>query len=228
MKRLVSFACSGLVLISLAGCSSMTRRPALRAADYRGVIRVACVGDSITFGAGVENRETNCYPVVLGKLLGSRFEVRNFGVSGATLLRQGDLPYGKLGQFDDLTRFDPQAIILALGTNDSKPQNWKHGADFADDLRALLDHFAGLPSKPKIWVCLPPPVYETKWGINEAILSGEIIPRIRQVAQEKNVPTIDLHRALGDRPEYFPDHIHPNATGAGMMAMTVFTALKGR
>jgi len=42
------------------------------------------------------------------------------------------------------------------------------------------------------------------------------------------VPTIDLHRALGDRPEYFPDHIHPNATGAGMMAMTVFTALKGR
>ncbi|HKI71629.1 MAG TPA: xylanase, partial [Verrucomicrobiae bacterium] len=59
-------------------------------------------------------------------------------------------------------------------------------------------------------------------------VSGEIIPRIRQVAQEKNVPTIDLHQALGDRPQYFPDQIHPNAVGAGMMAMTVFTALKGR
>ena len=228
MKQLVSFTCNGLVLIALAGCSSATRRPALRAADYQGIIRIACVGDSITFGAGVENRENNCYPVVLGKLLGSRFAVGNFGVSGATLLKKGDLSYWNTRQFDQLTGLAPQVIILALGTNDSKPQNWKYNAEFADDLRAMLDHFADLPSKPKIWICLPPPVYETKWGINEAIVSGEIIPRIRQVAREKNVPTIDLHQALNDRPEYFPDQIHPNAAGAGMMAMTVFTALKGR
>ena len=92
----------------------------------------------------------------------------------------------------------------------------------------MLDHFAALPSHPKIWVCLPPPVYQTKWGINEATVIGQMIPLIKQVAREKKVPTIDLHQALGDRPQYFPDQIHPNATGAGMMAMTVFTALKGR
>ena len=79
-----------------------------------------------------------------------------------------------------------------------------------------------------VWVCLPPPVYETRWGINETIVAGQILPAIVQVAKEKNVPTIDLHRGLGDRPEYFPDKIHPNAVGAGMMAMTIFTALKGR
>jgi lysophospholipase L1-like esterase len=228
MKQL-SFRGIAIALCALlAGCSSAPRKPALRVSDYRGTIRVACVGDSITFGAGVENRETNCYPVVLGKLLGSRFDVRNFGVSGATLLRKGDLSYWNLKQFGQLGEFDPQVIILALGTNDSKPQNWAHGDEFAEDLRAMLDHFAASPSRPRIWICLPPPVYETKWGINEATLNGQIIPVIRRIANERNLPTIDLHQALGGRPEYFPDQIHPNAAGAGMMAMTVFTALKGR
>jgi lysophospholipase L1-like esterase len=215
-------------MVGLAGCSGTPRKPALRASDYPGTIRVACVGDSITFGAGVENRDVNAYPVVLGKLLGPRCDVRNFGVSGATLLKHGDLSYWNVPQFGQLTDFAPQVVILALGTNDSKPQNWSHAGEFTDDLRAMLDHLATLPLAPKVWVCLPPPVYETKWGINEATVSGEIIPAIKRVAQEKGVGMIDLHQALSERPEYFPDKIHPNAAGAGMMAMTIFTALKGR
>src|SRR6266404_2019025 len=228
MKRVLPLAFGGCLLILLASCASAPQKLALRASDYPGIIRLACVGDSITFGAGVENRETNCYPVVLGKLLGHRFEVKNFGVSGATLLKNGDLSYWNLPQFEQLTGFAPQAVILALGTNDSKPQNWKHGDEFADNLRTMLDHLTALRSHPKIWVCLPPPVYESKWGINEATVRQEIIPAIKQVAQEKKIPTIDLHQALSDRPEYFPDKIHPNAAGAGMMAMTIFTALRGR
>jgi lysophospholipase L1-like esterase len=227
MKRLLLPAIGLALTVCVAGCAS-TRKPALHASDYQGIIRVACVGDSITFGAGVENRETNCYTVVLGKLLGARFDVRNFGVSGATLLKHGDLPYWKFPQFEQLAGFAPQVIILALGTNDSKPQNWKYREEFAGDLRALLEHFSASPSHPRIWVCLPPPVYETRWGINEATVSGEIIPRIRAIAREKKAPTIDLHQALSERPEYFPDQIHPNATGTAMMAMTIFTALQGR
>jgi len=227
MNRLVpcSIACALLGL--LAGCASH-RRPALHASDYQGIIRVACVGDSITYGAGVENRESNNYPAVLGRLLGSRYEVRNFGVSGATLLKQGDKPYWNEPAFREVTGFDPQVVVLMLGTNDTKPQNWKYGKEFAADLRAMLDYFAGLPAHPKIWVGLPVPVYQTQWGINEATLKGEIIPLIERVAEEKNVPTIDLHTALSNCPQYFPDHVHPNAAGAGTMSMTVFTAFKGR
>ena len=228
MKRLFPLALGGCLLIFLACCANPPLKPALRASDYPGTIRLACVGDSITFGDGIENRETNCYPVVLGKLLGRRFEVKNLGVSGATLLKNGDFSYWNLKQFDQLTDFAPHVVVLALGTNDSKPQNWRFGDAFADNLRAMLQHMKALPSHPKIWVCLPPPVYEPKWGINEATISQEIIPAIKQVAREMNIPTIDLHQALSDRPEYFPDKIHPNAAGAGMMAMTVFTALKGR
>jgi acyl-CoA thioesterase I len=229
MKRVFFSVAAAFGIASvLAGCASPPRKPALRADDYDGTVRVACVGDSITYGSGVENREINNYPVVLGKLLGPRFEVRNLGVGGATLLKKGDKPYWGLPEFQAVSEFQPQVIILKLGTNDSKPQNWKHGDEFAHDLRNMLDHFTSLPSHPKIWVCLPVPVYETQWGINEAVVSCHIIPAIRQVARETGIPTIDLHQAMSDRPEYFPDKIHPNAAGAGMMAMTIFTALKGR
>jgi len=143
-------------------------------------VRVACIGDSITFGAGVANREKNCYPAVLGRLLGGKYEVRNFGVNGATLLKKGDKPYWKLPAFTQATQWQPNIVTIKLGTNDSKPQNWKHKAEFADDLRAMVDHFAALPSKPAIWLCLPAPVYATKWGINEAAVKGEIIPIIQK------------------------------------------------
>ena len=191
-------------------------------------VRVACVGDSITFGAGVHDRAKNCYPAVLGRLLGEGYEVRNFGVSGATLLKKGNKPYWKLKAFQQATEWQPNIVIIKLGTNDSKPPCWKHGAEFAADLRAMADHFAGLPSKPKVWLCLPVPVYQTRWGISEATVKGRIIPIIQQVAAERKLPTIDLHAALSGKPELFPDKIHPNAAGAALLAKAVHAALTGR
>src|SRR6266567_8819016 len=102
MKRLFLSGFGLALSVWVAGCAT-TRKPALHASDYQGTIRVACVGDSITFGAEVENRETNCYPVVLSKLLGHRFEVRNFGVSGATVLKKGDLSYWSLKEFGQVS-----------------------------------------------------------------------------------------------------------------------------
>jgi lysophospholipase L1-like esterase len=200
----------------------------LRAEDYRDPVRVACVGDSITYGAGVEGRETNAYPAVLGRLLGEQFEARNFGVSGATLLKKGDKPYWSLSEFAAVSEFAPQVIVLKLGTNDTKPQNWEHGQEFENDLRALLTHFQALPSRPRIWVCLPVPVYESRWGISEDVLMHQVIPRIVKVADQKQLPVIDLHTALSYRPELFPDQVHPNAEGARLMAQTIYSALTGK
>ena len=150
--------------------------PALHAAEAKPV-RVACVGDSITYGAGVEHREKNNYPKVLGDLLGEKYEVKNFGLNGATLLKKGDLPYWKTQEFDRANAYQPDVVVIKLGTNDSKPQNWgQHKAEFAADARALVTHFQGLSSKPKVFVCLPVPVYEARWGINEPVVKGEIIP----------------------------------------------------
>ena len=56
-------------------------------------VKVACVGDSITFGAGVKNRQQLCYPAQLGKLLGDEYHVENFGISARTMLAKGNYPY---------------------------------------------------------------------------------------------------------------------------------------
>lgn len=187
---------------------------------------MACVGDSITFGACVDSREQNCYPAVLGRLLGDKYEVQNFGVIGATLLRKGDLPYWTLKEFGAVGEYLPQIMIIKLGTNDSKPKNWAHQDEFVANYAALLDHFAGLPSKPKIYACLPVPAYSDGWTITEKTIKDEIIPLIIKVAKEKNVAVIDLHTALSDHKEMFPDGIHPNVAGAALIAQTISTRLQ--
>src|SRR5687768_14105445 len=94
--------------------------------DKKDAVRVACVGDSITYGAGVSNRDRNCYPAVLQRLLGDGHDVRNFGVSGTTVLAKGDNPYTLQKVYQQAREFKPHVVVIALGTNDTKPQNWKH------------------------------------------------------------------------------------------------------
>jgi lysophospholipase L1-like esterase len=211
MKLLLS------LLLCFTGCAAI---------HPSGPTPVACVGDSITYGSGVQGRESNSYPAVLQHLLGDNYAVKNFGVSGATLLRKGDHPYWKTGAFTNALQFRPRIVIIKLGTNDSKPQNRTNINEFAGDLRAMVETFAALDSKPRIYLCLPVPVYKTQWGINEASVADEIIPAIKKVAREKKLPVIDLHAALADKKELFPDSVHPNAAGARLMAETIYAVLK--
>lgn len=222
------FVSSMASLALLAGCARF-EPPHVRVEEYDGRhIKVACVGDSITFGAGVEDRDKNNYPKVLSGLLSSTFEVRNFGRSGATLARAGDLPYWNTEEFKGVNAWVPDVVILKLGTNDTKPQNWKGKPAFEADLNAMLDHFQNLKNKPKtkIWVCLPVPVYGDQWGINSRTLEEGVIPVIMDVCQKRKIPVIDLNDALTGHPEMFPDRIHPNAAGAKLMALTVFQAIR--
>jgi lysophospholipase L1-like esterase len=188
-------------------------------------IKVACIGDSITEGAGVDNPTVNAYPVVLGRLLGTNYQTRNFGVSGRTLLRKGDYPYWKEAAFRNATNYAPDIVTIKLGTNDSKPQNWRYKNEFATDLADMLDLFANLPSHPKIIVCLPVPAYGINFDINPSIIKNEIIPILKQIAREKHAMTVDLYTALSGRPDLFPDLIHPNAAGSAIIARTLHGAV---
>lgn len=197
--------------------------------QYKDTIKVACVGDSITFGAGVEDRAKNNYPVVLGGLLGDKWEVRNFGVSGATLLRNGDKPYHKEKAYAQAMEWKPDVVIIKLGTNDSKPQNWKHADQYAGDYKLLIDEFHKANEKVRAYACLPVPVIGSgAFGIREEIVKGEIIPKVREVAKEKEVDVIDLYAVLEGKPEMIPDKVHPNAKGAALMAKAVHAALTGK
>ena len=74
------------------------------------------MGDSITHGHGVEEREKNNYPKQLGDLLGSRFEVRNFGRNSATMSRDGDHSYAKTDAFNAALVWQPDMVVIKLGT----------------------------------------------------------------------------------------------------------------
>ena len=188
--------------------------------------RIACVGDSITFGAAIKDRVKNCYPAQLGRMLGEEYEVRNFGVNGATLLKKGDKPYWKLKAYANARDFQPEVVVIKLGTNDSKPNNWKHKEEYVADYVALIESFRKLASKPTVWLCYPVPAYPGRWGITDKVMKEEVMPRLDEVAKKSGCKVIDLYSALSDKKEMFPDLVHPNAKGATLIAEAVSSAIK--
>ncbi len=189
-------------------------------------IRLACVGDSITQGAGAG--KGMAYPTQLQALLGKGWEIGNFGVSGRTLLRKGDHPYWKEAAYTKALDFKPDAVIIMLGTNDTKPQNWKHKAEFEGDYRDLVKSFLDLPSKPRVFICRPVPVPgKGNFGINDTALQ-EQMPVYAKLAEELKVDIIDMYAALDGKPEMLPDRVHPNANGAGEMAKAAAKTLTGK
>jgi acyl-CoA thioesterase I len=189
-------------------------------------VLVACVGDSITFGVGTTHG--NAYPGQLSRMLGRKYLVANFGVSGATLLKHGDKPYQEQRAFKSVLTFQPDIVVIKLGTNDTKPQNWAHRDEFVADYEDLIHQFAALPSKPRIFICRPAFVPgEGNYGINEKGVLAEI-PLLDTVAAAEKVGVIDLHAALQPHPEMLPDRVHPNDQGAAVMARTVYQALTGK
>ena len=185
-------------------------------------VRVACVGDSITYGHGIKDRLHDAYPGVLSSMLGEKYDVRNFGVSGTTTMMGTDMPYMNEQAYKDALEFNPQIVTIKLGTNDSKPYNWKEQEHFKKDLKALIESFRTLPSKPKIWLCLPVPAYGHAWSNNDSIIYNGVIPYIKEVAQEENLPVIDLNTPFQGKKQYFPDTIHPNEEGEKMIAEIIF------
>ena len=221
---------AAIVIFSLTtlSCTSRDSGKPIRLENYRETIRVACIGDSITYGASIKNRTKDCYPAQLGRMLGGKWQVRNFGVGGATLLKKGDLPYWNQQAFKDALAFDPHVVVIKLGTNDTKPQNWKYKDEFATDIADMIDRFAELPSSPRIWICQPVPAYPERWGISDTVIKNEVVPLISRIARSKSIPVIDLYEPLSGKPELFPDLIHPNAEGAHGIAAEIYAALTGQ
>lgn len=207
-------------------------------------IKVACIGNSITDGHGIPFAPANGYPAQLQKLLGKDYLVKNFGVSGRTMLNKGDQPYMNEMAWKDAVAFKPDVVIIKLGTNDSKPQNWQYGEEFKQDLKQMITTLRpdlAQPAKkgkknkkqviknegPKIILCTPIPALKTSWGINDSIITNNIIPIQQQVAQEYNLQVIDLHSLFGDgKDTMLGDGIHPNGKGAQKMAQIIADAIK--
>lgn len=195
-----------------------------------GKIKVACVGNSVTWGMTIIDREKNCYPAQLQKMLGDKYEVRNFGHSGTTLLQHGHRPYVDQQEYQEALNFKADLVIIHLGLNDTDPRNWpEYSEEFNADYILLIDSFRQANPKAKIWICLMTPIFERhpRFESGTRDWHAQIQKHIRQVATATRVPLIDLNTPLYSRPDLLADAIHPNAEGAKIIAETVYGALTG-
>ena len=195
-----------------------------------GKVKVACVGNSVTYGYTIENRETDCYPAQLQRMLGDGYEVGNFGKSGATLLRKGHRPYNEQTEYADAISFAADMVVIHLGLNDTDPRNWPNYRDeFIKDYITLISDFRKANPACKIWICKMTPIFDR----HSRFLSGTRDwwwaeqDKIEHVAAVSGCSLIDLYRPLHCRPDLFKDALHPNAEGAGIIARTVYGALTG-
>ncbi len=199
-------------------------------------INVLCVGNSITWGDGTPSPGgESSYPAKLGMLLGGNYYVENRGDPGHTILYWPPVAYMKGGQFrysiEEGIPWD--IIIICLGTNDSHFGIWGDNEDFVDDYNSLINAYisnniAKFPDRdePVFILVFPPPVFDESKGHNNDVVHDEIIPKVKQLAQDLGYTTADFYSALAGKPEMFADGIHPNEEGAQIMANVAHEAIQ--
>jgi lysophospholipase L1-like esterase len=180
-------------------------------------IRVACIGDSITQGSG--------YPSKLHALLGSNYAVANFGASGSTVSTYSSKPYMDQDVFQEAIDYRPDIVVIMLGTNDANPDIAQNESTFESDYSQLIAAFEQLDGRQLIWIVKSPPIFANNSGYNNTYLEKTVLPHIDRLADQMNLPTVDLYSAFGDHSDYFMDGVHPDSDGASLIASNVYDAI---
>ena len=193
-------------------------------------IKVACVGNSITYGTGVADREVNAYPVKLQGMLGDKYEVGNFGKPGATLLNNGHRPYTQQQEYKDALAFAGDIVVIHLGINDTDPRNWPNYRDeFIGDYRALMQSFREVNPKVRFLLARMTPLSDRhpRFESGTRDWHEEIQLAIECIARAEGVQLIDFHEPLYPYPHLLEDAVHPNVEGAAILAKTVYEGITG-
>lgn len=193
-------------------------------------VRVACVGNSITYGTGIADREHFSYPVQLQQMLGNEYVVGNFGKPGATLLYKGHRPYVEQPEFKEALRFKGDIAVIHLGINDTDPRNWPNYRDeFVKDYLSIMDSLRAANPKVRFILARMTPIADRhpRFQSGTKQWHDEIQTAIETVARVSGAELIDFHEPLYPYPNLLPDAIHPNPEGAGILAKTVYGGITG-
>ena len=194
-------------------------------AAQKNAIKVACIGDSVTAGYLLSDAVKESYPSQLQILMGEKYEVKNFGYSGATLLKKGHKPYYKTKEFADALAYSPDIAVIHLGLNDTDPRNWpNYKEEFDADYSWLIDTLKKQNPAVKIYICRLTPIFNdhSRFKSGTRDWFWQIQSHIPNIAKANQVGLIDLHEKLYPRPDLFPDALHPTKEGAAIFAQTVY------
>lgn len=196
-------------------------------------IKVACVGNSITEGYGIWDKKK--YPEHLQDMLGSDYQVENFGHSSQMFRKNSGESYWKSDRFTKAYNFGADIVVIELGTNDSKyyyngPENYYEKNvdrnEMLKDYEALIDTFAHQPQAPIIYATLQPYANKYDWYITDTAIVNQINPIIKEAAENKGAVLIDLHAEFNKKEWLLDDMVHPNETGAKELARIVANAIQ--
>lgn len=219
MNRIIRLS---LTLCFLLICSSLVHA--------QKKIRVACVGNSITYGYTLPDREKNAYPFKLQKMLGEGYEVGNFGKSSATLLNHGHFPYTRQKEYRDALDFAADIVVIHLGINDTDPRNWPNYQDeFIGDYRALIKSFRDANPSARIILARMTPLSDRhpRFESGTRDWHDQIQEAIKLVAKAENLQLINFYEPLLPYPYILHDAVHPDAEGAEMLARIVYSGITG-
>lgn len=211
-RRTLALVAAGLTLTLLASGIAVYF---LFGSWQSGRIRVACVGDSLT--------QSSEYPYDLWNLIGNQsYDLRNFGAGSTTVSRSSETPYMNTSVYSEALNFQPNIVIIMLGTNDAQPSLHRFNESFATDYVVLINSFLELKSKPKVWVVLPPPIISNQSGrMDSDYFDTTVIPAIVQAANQTGVQVIDVYSSFIGHSDYYMDGLHVNSVGARAIADTV-------
>ncbi len=196
-----------------------------------GQIRVACVGDSITYGHGIWQFQKHNYPSVLQQLLGDEYCVNNYGYSAKCLFKDANEPYTKTKLYGKSLDFAPDIVIIMLGSNDTKHFNWQGADAFKAEYIDFVNSYLELETAPEVYLIAPPGVWckngdDIMYHISGKVIKDELDPAICEVAEQLGVHFIDIYGAFENRPDLFSDGVHPNEQGAALFAHIVYDNLQ--
>lgn len=190
--------------------------------------RVACIGDSITWGFTIFSRRSNSYPSQLQQLLGPEYRVRNFGYNDASARFDADTPYISKKVYPKSLEWNPDIVLLMLGSNDTKRRNWDPDI-FRRDYKKLVKSYIDLPSKPRVILIAPIRIFQPMniplLGLYSDTMEEGVRPAIREIAADMGLELVDLVDLFTDS-KYMMDGVHPQATGARMLAEAIYSAVK--
>ena len=190
--------------------------------------RVACIGDSITWGFTLLNPWKQSYPALLQEKLGPDYQVRNFGYNDASARFDADTPYVTKRVYRDSLEWNPDMVLLMLGTNDTKTRNWDPEI-FRRDYRKIVDSYLALPSHPRVILIAPIRIFlilgRPILGVRPDNMEEGVRPTIREISQDTGLQLVDLQNLFTDN-TYCRDGVHPQRAGAQMLADAIYSAIQ--
>jgi lysophospholipase L1-like esterase len=237
IKKIAVF---GLITVFIASTVMQAQNQKTQETDS---LKIACIGDSITFGARVsdpsEDPSEDSYPAELEKFFGNEpVNVKNFGVGGATMIRFGTPNVWQV--LEDVQSYQPEIVIIKVGTNDTVGQprhNWENIHDFEQDYSSYISELKALPTSPEIFLVSPTDINLETPGLSDDRKNNlesrrprlwDLKDRTEQIAEDEGVHFLDMTSTFENKPWLFTeeDGVHPNAEGYEALAREIYNGIK--